>query len=64
MSHTYVAGVVAFLSAVLPLFGFQIADSVVLTNFVTNVITAAAALYVIYRRITDGDVSVLGIRKS
>jgi hypothetical protein len=63
MSQIYVSAVVAILAQVLPHVGVTIVDEQ-LTGFVTTGITIAAALWVIVRRVMQGDISVFGGRKS
>lgn len=63
MSQTYIAAFVAFLSGVLPFVGFEVADSNVLTNNILNIVTVAAALWAIYRRVRVGDIGWTGIKK-
>jgi len=64
MSHQYASGLVILVSALAPLFGFEVANSEVLTNNILNVVTVAAALWAIYRRVSVGDISWTGLRKS
>ena len=63
MSQIYVSAVVAILAQVLPLFGLQI-QSEELTALVSNVVTVGAALWVIFRRYQQGDITPLGARKN
>lgn len=64
MSQTYIASIVALLSAVLPLFGFEVADSAALTNWLFNIVTVGAAVWALWGRVRIGDISWTGIRKS
>lgn len=63
MSRTYIAALVALLSGVLPLFGFEIADSEALTNGIANIVTVIAALWALWGRVQVGDISWTGLRK-
>jgi hypothetical protein len=63
MSKTYIAALVALLSALLPLLGFEIADSEALTNGIANIVTVIAALWAIWGRVQVGDISWIGLRK-
>lgn len=63
MSRTYIAALVALLSGILPLLGFEIADSEALTNGIANIVTILAALWALYGRVRLGDISWTGIRK-
>jgi hypothetical protein len=62
-SQIYVSAVVAILAQVLPHLGVAI-GSEELTTLVSNIITVGAALWVIIRRYKQGDITVVGSRKS
>lgn len=59
ISKTYAMAVIGLLTALLPLFGFEIIDSSALEEVVTAVIFLAIAA----DRFLKGDISSLGIKK-
>jgi uncharacterized membrane protein len=63
MSQIYVSAVVAILAQVLPHLGVTIGNEE-LTGFITTGITILAALWVMIRRVKQGDIGVFGGRKS
>lgn len=63
MSQTYIAAVVAILSGALPLLGIDVVNGDALNATITNLIAVFAGIWVIFRRLQDGDISWLGIRK-
>jgi uncharacterized membrane protein len=63
MSQIYVSAVVAILAQVLPHLGVTI-GSEELTGFITTGVTILAALWVMIRRVKQGDIGILGGRKS
>lgn len=63
MSRTYIAAIVALISGLLPLAGFEVADSEVLTNTIFNLVSIIAGAVAIYGRVKVGDINWLGIRK-
>jgi hypothetical protein len=58
MSQEYIASLVVIISSILALLKIPIG-----TEEITAVVTGAAALYVIYRKVTKGEITVLGQRK-
>lgn len=62
MSQIYVSAVVAILAQVLPHLGVQVGSDE-LTTLVSNIVTVGAALWVIIRRVKQGDITALGVRK-
>jgi hypothetical protein len=62
MSQIYVSAVVAILAQVLPHLGVVIGNDD-LTGFITTGVTILAGLWVMIRRVKQGDISVLGGRK-
>jgi small basic protein len=63
MSQIYVSAVAAILAQVLPHLGVTIGNEE-LTGFITTGVTICAALWVMIRRVMQGDIGVLGGRKS
>jgi hypothetical protein len=63
MSRTYIAAIVALISGLLPLAGFEVADSEVLTNTIFNLVSIIAGAVAIYGRVKVGDINWLGIRR-
>jgi hypothetical protein len=62
MSQIYVSAVVAILAQVLPHLGVVIGNDE-LTGFITTGVTIVAALWVLIRRVMQGDISAVGGRK-
>mgnify|MGYP001184954578 CR=1 FL=1 len=62
MSQIYTSALIALLAQVLPQLGVTI-GSEELTGFITTGVTISAALWVMVRRVMQGDVNVLGARK-
>lgn len=63
MSRTYIAALVALVSGLLPLAGFEVADSQVLTDVIFNMVSLIAGAVAIYGRVKVGDINWLGIRR-
>ncbi len=62
MSQTYAAAIVVLLSQVLPLLGINVGTEALTTTLAT-VITVVAGLWVIVRRLQNGDIDAFGRRK-
>jgi hypothetical protein len=62
MSQIYTSAVIAILAQVLPHIGVTIGNDE-LTGFISTGVTIVAALWVMIRRIKQGDISVFGGRK-
>lgn len=63
MSQIYIAALIALLSGILPVFGFQITDSGTLSALILNLVTFASGSWALYRRVRAGDINALGIKK-
>lgn len=63
MSTTYIAALVALLSGLLPLFGFEVVDSALVSNLIFNAVTIISGAFAIYGRVKVGDITPLGLRK-
>lgn len=63
MSQTYIAGAVSLIAALLPLFGFEVVDSANLSQNILNIVSLVAAIWVLYRRVSAGDINAIGIKK-
>jgi uncharacterized membrane protein len=61
-SQTYAAAVVVVLSQVLPLFGINV-GSEALTTTIATILTVVGGLWVIVRRLQNGDIDAFGRRK-
>jgi len=62
MSQTYIAIVISLLASVLPKLGVTV-GSEELTTTVSVIITIASGLWALYRRYSQGDITIAGIRK-
>jgi hypothetical protein len=63
MSQIYTSALIAILAQVLPHIGVTIGNDE-LTGFISTGVTIVAALWVMIRRIKQGDISVFGGRKA
>jgi hypothetical protein len=62
MSQIYTSALIALLAQVLPHVGVTIGSDE-LTGFITTGVTICAALWVMARRVMQGDINALGGRK-
>lgn len=63
VSTTYIAGIIAVISFVLPLVGYDVADAGLLKSSTQELIGALAVLYTFYGRWKAGGINKFGIRK-
>ena len=63
MSQIYTSALIAILAQVLPHIGVTIGNDE-LTGFISTGVTIVAALWIMIRRIKQGDISVFGGRKA
>jgi len=62
MSTTYIAGMVMLIIFIAKLFNVNLQEQG-LTELLTEVIGIGSAIWVLYKRVKQGDISVLGMRK-
>ena len=63
MSQIYTSALIAILAQVLPHIGVTIGNDE-LTSFISTGVTIVAALWVMIRRVKQGDIGVFGGRKA
>lgn len=63
MSQIYTSALIALLAQLLPHIGVTVGNDQ-LTSFISTGVTIVAALWVMIRRVKQGDIGVLGSRKS
>lgn len=63
ISSTYIAGIVSVIAFVLPLIGYDVADTAVLNKTVVDIAGAISAIYVFIGRYRAGGINAFGIRK-
>jgi uncharacterized membrane protein len=62
MSQIYTSALIAILAQVLPHIGVTIGNEE-LTGFISTAVTILSALWVMVRRVKQGDITVVGSRK-
>ena len=62
MSTTYSAALISILAMVLPMLGISVGSSD-LTTTVQTILVVVSALWVMFKRVQRGDISLLGVRK-
>lgn len=61
-SPTYISALVAVLAQLLPMIGIEV-GSEQLTTTISTILTVAAGLVIMWRRLTKGDISLFGTHR-
>jgi uncharacterized membrane protein len=62
MSQTYISAVIVILSQLLPVLGIQVGSDAVTTT-VSTLVAVVAGIWIMIRRLQQGDINVVGARK-